>query len=54
MPAAFSTAIQETFLTNVTSGNNPGALNLWIQNKQQKTSTDVLSANPTCAGLAGA
>ena len=48
------TGIVETFFTKVTTGNNPSSLNLWIQDKLQKNSTDVLSANPTCASLAGA
>lgn len=54
MPAQWATAINETFLTNTTAGTNPGGLNLWIQDKLQKKSTDVLAANPTCASLAGA
>ena len=48
MPAQWATAINETFLTKVTTLNNPASLNLWIQDKLQKKSTDVLAANPTC------
>jgi ABC-type phosphate transport system substrate-binding protein len=54
LSAQFVTGIVETFFTKVTTGNNPSSLNLWIQDKLQKNSTDVLSANPTCASLAGA
>lgn len=48
MPAQWATAINETFLTKTTTGNNPSTLNLWIQDKLQKKSTDVLAANPAC------
>lgn len=54
MPAQWANAINETFLTKVTTGNNPSALNLWIQDKLQKKSTDVLTGNSTCTGLQGA
>lgn len=54
LPGPFITAIVETFLTKVTTGNNPGALNLWIQDKQQTKSTVVTSANPTCTAGVGA
>lgn len=48
MPAQWATAMNETFLTKVTTLNNPASLNLWIQDKLQKKSTDVLAANPAC------
>lgn len=54
MPSAWTKAINETFLTNVTKAPNPGALNLWIQNKLQKKPTDVLLANPNCTPNVGA
>lgn len=54
LPTSFVTAIVETFLTKVTTGNNPGALNLYIQDKLQKKSTDALAANPNCTTNVGA
>lgn len=54
LPAQWATAILETFVTKVSTGNNPGALNLWIQDKTQAKSTDTLSANPTCTAGQGA
>jgi ABC-type phosphate transport system substrate-binding protein len=38
VPAAWKTALWETFFTKVTSGNNPSQLNLWIQDKLPTTS----------------
>jgi len=54
LPASFTNAIVETFFTKVVSGNNPGGLNLWIQDKLQKKSTDVLTGNSTCSPGVGA
>lgn len=54
MPTPWINAINETFLLKVTTGNNPSSLNLWIQDKLQKKSTDVLTGNSSCAGLTGA
>ena len=42
------------FLTKVTSGNNPAALNLYIQDKLQKKSTDTITGNSTCTPGVGA
>lgn len=54
LPAQWSTAIIETFLSKVTTGNNPAGLNLWIQDKLPKKSTDVLTGNSTCTAGQGA
>jgi phosphate transport system substrate-binding protein len=56
LPSNWVNAIVETFLTNVTTGNNPGALNLWIQSKQPKKTADIAAAvsNPTCVAGQGA
>lgn len=55
MPAQWATAINETFLTKVITGNNPAGLNLWIQDKLQKSSSSLPVANTVaCAGKAGA
>jgi len=54
LPASFVNAIVETFFTKVVSGNNPGGLNLWIQDKLQKKSTDILTGNSTCSPGVGA
>lgn len=54
MPAQWANAINETFLTKVTSGANPSTLNLYIQDKLQKKSTDVITANPGCTAGVGA
>jgi hypothetical protein len=54
MPGAWINAINETFLTKVTSGNNPSTLGLYIQDKLQKKSTDVITGNPACTPGVGA
>lgn len=54
MPAAWANAINETFLTKVATGNNPASLNLYIQDKLQKKSTDVVTGNPGCTAGVGA
>jgi ABC-type phosphate transport system substrate-binding protein len=54
LPAQWVNAINETFFTKVVSGNNPGALNLWIQDKLPKKASDVTVANPNCTANVGA
>lgn len=54
MPGQWINAINETFLTKVTSGNNPSTLGLYIQDKLQKKSTDVITGNPSCTPGVGA
>lgn len=54
LPSTFVNAIYETFLTKTTSGNNPSALNLWIQSKQQTKTTDVITQNTSCTAGVGA
>jgi ABC-type phosphate transport system substrate-binding protein len=54
LPAQWVNAINETFFTKVVSGNNPAALNLYIQDKLPKKSSDVTVANPGCTANVGA
>ncbi len=54
MPAQWANAINETFLTATTTGNNPSGLGLYIQDKLQKKATDVTAANPACTSGVGA
>lgn len=54
LPAAWSTAINETFLSKSTLGNNPGALNLWIVDTFAPKAPAVTNSNPNCAGKIGA
>jgi ABC-type phosphate transport system substrate-binding protein len=41
IPAAWKTAIWETFFTKVAGGNNPSQLNLWIQDKLPTKTTMI-------------
>ncbi len=52
LPSTFVNGIVETFFTK--GKGDVGNLNLWIQDKLQKKTADVLSANPNCGALTGA
>ncbi len=54
MPKPWTTAINETFLTNTRAGNIPGALNLWIQDELQDYTGDTTAGNPACTPGVGA
>ena len=56
LPGQWVTAINETFLTKTTSGSNPSALNLWLQNKLPVKTADHagLLSNPGCTAGKGA